>query len=341
MKKNFALLIVLIVLTVATGIIYYYFNDDATRITEQKEFDFSVSDSAYIDRIFIADTDNRYVDLTRNQGESLWTVNNKFKARKDATDLLLKTFQRIGVKSKVPVATQEGVIKMIAGRGLKAEIYSENELLKTYLIGTCTQDHFGTYMVLELPDGSRSPEPLIMHMEGFTGCLRQRFFTDEDDWRYTGIFSYPELDLSEVSFTDHNDSLNSFKIAYGGANDIKLYGYGGMEFPTFDTLAVKDYLLLFKKAHLETYNNHLSPSGLDSLSIIRPAYTIHAIGNDGVKSSIDLYWKQPIKPQSNPDGSLMKWDGDRMYGMLPTGEIVLVQRYTFDHFLHGILGFMP
>ena len=340
MKKNLMLLIVLIVLTIIAGGIYYLTGGSSGNLGEVYS-DFAFQDTSMVTRIYLADTDGQTIDLKRKDDGRFWSVNDKFNAREDAVRLLLKTFKRIKVKGPVPKTTQETVVKMIAGRGVRVEIFTADGLSKTYLIGTCTQDHFGTYMVLERADGARSSEPLIMHMEGFTGCLRQRFFTNEEEWRYTGIFDHPELDISKVEVINHEHPESSFNIRYAGGNDLSLHStFVHRDLPIFDTLAVKDYLLKYKKVHLETYESHLPLAGEDSLLNVLPAFTIRVTNDKGIDKKIDLYWKKPIKSQLGPDGEVMKWDGDRMYGVVGN-DVVLVQRYTFNPLLIGIEQFAP
>ena len=103
---------------------------------------------------------------------------------------MLEGFKNIRLKGPVQASARPGTISMIATRGRKVEIYQNGSLSKTWYIGTCTPDHFGTYMVLETPEQGKSTEPMTMRMEGFNGCLRQRYFAWEREWRHTGLFNY-------------------------------------------------------------------------------------------------------------------------------------------------------
>jgi hypothetical protein len=340
MKKNFTLLAILIILTIITGVAWFM-NKDGGSLGEVLA-DYVIEDTASVSRIYIADTDNNSVNLVKDPITGKWTCNDKFAAREDAVRLLLKTFKRIAVKAPVPQPTQPTVISMIAGRGLRVDIYQQDQLAKTYMIGTCTQDHFGTYMVLEMPDGQRSSEPLVMHMEGFTGCLKQRFFTNEEEWRHTGVFSYPNLEFSKVEMINHENPTESFAVTYGGGNDIKLQSkLLGTDIAHFDTLLVKDYLIRFKKVHCETFESHLTDQGEDSLLNSLPAYTIRVTENSGTVKKIDLYHKKPAQAQVDLEGKLMPWDGDRMYGRIDKDEVVLVQLFTFQSLIQGISHFRP
>ena len=175
--------------------------------------DFAIADTAAVDKIFIADKDGNQALLERSSGR-YWKLNGTHLARKDAVDLLLKTFLRARVQRPVPQGELSTVNRLLAGRGKKVEIYQGGETpVKTWYIGTSTQNHTGTYMVLADANGQLAEEPFIVHMEGFTGFLSTRFFTDEREWRYTGMFDYPgnALRRVEVELTEAVDACMPWK----------------------------------------------------------------------------------------------------------------------------------
>src|SRR5690606_20198198 len=105
-------------------------------------------------------------------------------------------------------------------------------------------------------------------MDGFTGFLSTRFFTDESDWRYTGIYDYPNLDFNSIKIINHLSEQSSFEVKYNGENDIKLYSGFNLQNETFsnsisafDTLEVKDFLISFKRLSVESFNTGLSSQG--------------------------------------------------------------------------------
>ena len=101
------------------------------------------------------------------------------------------------------------------------------------------------------------------------------------------------------------------------------------------TSAVQDLFLLYKKVHLETYNNHLTEAGLDSmLTKATPAFTLRAQSENTLETdSIQLYWKSPAVVEYDDMGEPLPWDGSRMYGRVNGDEIVLVQRFVIDPLL--------
>ncbi len=342
MKKNLSLFFVLILLTAVVAVVWYLNGGNETVATGPMA-DFAVEDTASVDKIFIVDASQRSVTLERDPNSRYWNLNDKYKARKDAVDLLLKTFKRIKVKSPVPKEAEENVIKLLAAVGKKVEIYQGGDKpAKTYIVGTATQDHTGTYMLLERPGEGRSDRPFITHMEGFTGFLSTRFFTDVEEWRYTGVFDYPDLEIEEVSIRHHEEPENSFTIKWYGGNDIELHSnLLKQNITTFDTLKVKDYLLLYKKVHIETYQSHLTTEQEDSLLNTTPAYTLSVLEKTGERKKIDLYHKAPVKDILNEKGEVEKWDKSRMYGVMNGDDVVLIQLFVFEHLLRGLRDFAP
>lgn len=338
MKRNLTLLVILIVLTGVAYLAYTMGWGDSSQSVRPLA-DFAIEDTSVVTKVFIADQDGNQALLER-QEDNTWMLNGTYRAMDYKVQNIMQCFQNIKLKGQVPKATRPGVIAMLAGRGRKVEIYEGERLIKTWYIGTCTQDHFGTYMLLETPEQGRSPEPVIMRMEGFTGCLMQRFFAWEGEWRHTGIFNYPDLEVSRVELINHAEPDNSFEINYGGGNNLELYSpLLNSSIARFDTLAVKDYLLKYKKVHFETFTSGLSESQEDSLKNALPAYTLRVTEKGGDVRKVDLFWKTPVQPQVDPEGNVLQWDGDRMYGVTASGEVVLVQRFTFDPLLVGISRF--
>ena len=163
---------------------------------------FAIDDTARVTRIRIADAQGQVALLERGQHPlGLWTLNGRHLARKDATDLLLKTFKRVSVRQPVQQSAKEGVLRMMASSGKRVDIHLDgaDTPAKTWFIGTPTQSHTGTHMLLELPGEGRSDTPYITHMEGFTGFLSTRFFTSEEEWRYTGIYESRPGEILSVS----------------------------------------------------------------------------------------------------------------------------------------------
>lgn len=321
MKSNLRLLYFLILLTCATGAMWW-FDNGGGNIQADDQTDFSISDTALVDKIFIADNFS-HVTLERVPGERLWSVNGgEMKARKPSIDLLLKTFQRIQVKGAVPEKQRETVIRNLAGSAKKVEIYTGGDKpAKTWYVGTSTPNHTGTYMLLETEEDGRSTEPFITHLGGGKGYLTTRFFTDLDEWRYTGIFEYPNRTLHSVQFTDFEHPYNSFKIVADTLGGLKLYSTTGSEVAYRDTLAVQNQFLRYKTVYFESWNNRLSEAAQDSLRQVPAKYAIECSDFEGATAGVAVYEN----------------DDEYLYGIEASeDQIVILQKFHFDPLLTGI-----
>lgn len=342
MKKNLILLFALLLLA---GAAWYLIKEKGTSTLKENPFtQFAIEDTASITKIFITDLNGNSVLLERQGPTALWKVNGKYEARKDATDLILDTIKRIRVRGGMNKAMSENMLKVMATAGKKVEIYQGGDTpSKIYYVGTATSDHQGTIMLLEIPSEGKSPDPYITHMEGFTGFLNPRFFIDEMEWRYTGYYHYPALDFKEVKILDNYQPENSFGISYLGGNNISLqsnYNPGLDVFSStensFDSLRVKDLLLMFRKLHFESYNTLLRYEAIDSMNKVVPAYTISVTGADGRIKNLDLYLKRAARRQFDDNGVESPWDLDYYWAKTESGEYALAQRFVFGPLLRPL-----
>ena len=126
---------------------------------------------------------------TNKREKKYWSVNDKYRVRKDVINTLLETIKDIRIKRPVPLSSFETVIKDMSTIGIKIEIYREFKNPKVYTIGNTTSDHLGNYMLL---DGSK--EPHIVHIPSFNGFLSPRYgiqgnSLDIINWRSTTVFN--------------------------------------------------------------------------------------------------------------------------------------------------------
>lgn len=333
MHRNLRLFYTLVALTAIVAASNWYLSKSTGSIRGDAAVQFAFSDTASVTRIFIADRDGEVADLERIPGERYWLLNGAHFARKDAVDLVLKTFNRARVQAPVPSAQREQVIKLLSARGKKVEIYTDGERpVKTWYIGTATPNHTGTYMVLETSEGM-AEDPYIVHMEGFTGFLSTRFFTDEREWRYTGVFDFPGRSLHRVEVESMDAEYASYAMEVATDGILSIWGNAERRVTMRDTISWQNQFLRFRKVHLETYNHHLDSVALDSFLRKSPDFSMRAWAKGQTEpTSIDLFWKGPTGDQYSDEGVLLDHDGSRMYGRF-RGEMVLVQRYVFDPLL--------
>lgn len=345
MKKNLILTLVFVVLAVASAVVYLQSN--SSTIADEPLTDFAIEDTAQVNKVIITDHLGKMATLERVPGERLWKLNGKLEAREDAVNLMLKTFNRIRIRGNVSDSSRDNMLKLLASSSKRVEIFTGgDEPAKIWYVGIPTPDHTGTLMLLEIPGIGRSEEPYIVHMEGFTGFLSTRFFTNEMEWRYTGIFEHPHLEVSKVRMINHMIPADSWEVRFGGGNNLELWscnaaGASEKKVSRFDTTAVKDQLLLFKKIHVESFNTQLSEQQTDSLRNASPAYTLEVTDNSGKSTTIDLHLKPSKKAIEDDYGNIIPFDLDYFWAKTQDGEIAMAQSYNFSPLLNPIGKFMP
>ncbi len=340
MKKNIFLFVLLLVVA---GIAYVVLSKDQnSTISDRPDAAFAIEDTAGITRITITEMNGKIATLDRKPTGGRWTLNGKFDARKDATDLILYTLHQMRIRGPVSEGSKENVLRVMAGAGKRVEIFQGgDEPVKTIYIGHTTQDHTGTYMLLETPEGGRSEIPYIMHIEGFTGFLSSRFFADELEWRYTGIFDYPALDYKAFRYIVPTLPQQSFEIAYAGGNEIRMRaGFNGQSFTQevtqFDTIKVKDLLVRLKKVHIESYNTLLKPEAQDSIRQVIPYVQLSILDKNDQITTLQLYQKRAAKTHYDEQGTLIPFDMEYLWARTMQDEFALAQRFVFDPLIYPL-----
>ena len=324
MKNRNIIIIAIILLVIA---IWLYLANSGSTIKKELR-DFAVEDTSQVSKIFMVNKNNESVVLER-KSNNIWYVNGKFPARKDAVDLILKTFKRIDIKSPVPKAQFENVVKRLAATHVKVEIYTnDSDPEKVVFVGGPTQDNYGTYMMLE-----NSSTPFITYIPGFSGYLSSRFFIEEVLWRDQTIFRLNYDMIKSVQLDDIKKPENSFKVTNLGNNRYELFDVSGEKnIAEFDTLKAKFYLSQFKKLSFERIADEVNKERFDSIVSSDPLYRIILEDRDGKLTEIDTYLrKNPVTPGYEDDN---EFDIERMYARINKDiELVIVQYYVFDPIL--------
>lgn len=312
---------------------------DVDSTLDKRYSDFAVEDTAAIDKIIITDANGDKATVVR-VGKDEWKLNGKYKARIDAVHILFKTARLVSVKSEVPKAAEKSVLKTLAVTFKKVEYYSNGTLMKTWYVGGPTRDHYGTYMLLEHPGEERSTVPYIMEIKGFFGHLSTRYFTDEKEWRDKVIYQLSPDKIKRISFKNNEQSEYGFKIEVKGKNEFELYDAKNNKVNGFDTVSVRAYLLNYRKIAFESFNlGILSPSQEDSLRKSIPFAEIEVTDTEGKSMKIKTYRKSPTPDQVDMEGMEYQYDVERLYAILPSDEVIIMQYGTFDKIWRALVNF--
>ncbi len=337
MKKKNIILLVLFLLLAGAAVFLYPKLSKKNSTGDNPFMQFSIEDTASISKVTIQDRNGNVALLERKEGTTDWTINKKYAARKDVIKLLLECFHDIRVRGNVPSKMRDNMMSVMATSAKEVKVYGKNnELLKTYFVGPNTQDHMGTIMLLETPEDGRSEDPYITHIEGFTGFLNPRFFTEEMEWRSTSVFYYPNNDIAEIEVLHMTDPASSFKLSYLGNNKLKFERYlNGVLTPyaQLDTARAFDLLKRMKKVNLESYNTLLKPTAADSIKNISPTFVLRVKNSGGSIRSLSLYLKKAKQLTPDATGQLTPFDPEYFWAKTDENELGLAQFFVFEPLL--------
>jgi hypothetical protein len=303
---------------------------------KQELSDFAVSDTAAIDKIFLSDKDG-YKLLLERKSPSIWMVNKSFEARPDAIQILLETIKQIRVKAPVGRSSFNNVVKRIAVKSTKVEIYQKGVLVKTYYVGGTTEDSMGNYMILE-----NSAAPFIIYIPGFEGYLYPRYYAMPELWRSTAIYRYKSQEIKQIKFADFKNSKNSWELIQNN-NQFILKDYEGKSIANFDTLKAREFLTQFNKVNCEGFVNDIEPERKDSILKSNPKCIFTIVPNQGHQKELKCFTKKIMVETYDMNGKLMDVDVDRFYGMLNNNheDLILLQNFVFDNLMVSVDFFAP
>ena len=309
LKKNFIYFAIILFMAI---LIWFLSNDNKSTITLENNF--SISDTASISKIFIADRNG--ITITLNRNKNSWLVNNKYEVRKDAIETILATINQIKIKRPVSKNAFDNVIRNLATTGVKVEIYTDKEVpIKTYTIGSSTSNHLGTYMYLA---GSESP--FVVHIPSFNGFLSPRYGIQgnkisESDWRSTNIFNLKNKRISRVTVNHFQNPEKSFTLI---TDSITLFNNVGNTV-NFNRAKVFQFLDSFEQLNCESYKERK-----EKIEFSFPLHDL-IVNNDTLRTYVigDTLFKE------KKDNFNVK----RMYATFNNGDLMLIQDYVFNKVL--------
>ncbi|MEQ8560162.1 MAG: hypothetical protein RID18_01550, partial [Cytophagales bacterium] len=270
---------------------------------------FSIKDTASVDKIFIASKFGWSALLEkRNNGD--WFLNNQYKVNKGQLSILLKTLYWQRIKRPVHKGEREMVIKNIATKGSKVEVYQNGKKTKVFYVGGDANDAKGTYFIME-----GSENPFVVYMPNHTGFLSPRYVVKEENYRNSQIFKSNLNSFIQIKVEYPANPSESFVIVKEG-NEAKILGIDNVNKTVLNNY-VSAYNRIFITRFIEDVN---FINKLDSMSQYPPNVSISV--QDKVSefsNSIDIYFNE-----KDPDGMLgiATIEGDKKY--------VVIQNYVFD-----------
>lgn len=339
MKKNSIItLIILFVLVVAAILVYRKKGSSST--IDKEASNFGLKDTASVDKIFLANKNGQSVLLEKKTDG--WYVDRKYHVRPDAIELLLYTLRMVEVKSPVSKTSRNNVIKIMAGKSTKIEVYSKESKIKQYYIGHATQDHTGTFMLLtNLETDENYTEPFITHIPGFEGFLSTRYNTDKLDWRDRLIINYrpPQIKQIKMELFEIPDSsfvIDLFSMQRFGLKSLK----NNKQLP-FDEEKIKQFIAYFQNVNCEVVLDKKDRLA-DSLQTAVPFAALTVIDRNNKANVTLFYHKFAITSKNVEYGIEYKYDPDRLFVKYNDGaDYGVAQFFVFGKMLQTYSYFMP
>jgi hypothetical protein len=326
-------LIVLLVVVGGLG----FFATNLIRNTGKSDtelLEFSIKDTSSVDQLIITDQFARKINLIRKDNN--WINSDGSCIIQQPVNLILETIKNIQFKGYVPENSRTTIVKNMLSTHTKVEIFQHGKWAKTWYVGFATQDHYGTYMLLETPD-EKSDLPVIMKVKGLDGIIEPRFFADARRWKCTEIFKLGLDEISEVDVRFFDVPARSFNVKKKGTNyGVKL---GGKKLTQLDTMMAIQYLNNYKKIHYELANFELSDKQVDSLKKSKSFCKLTMKETSGKSTVLKMHRIPVVNKTMNDFGDSVAYNPDRFWCQLPNGEVVKCQYFVFNPLLMGHLYF--
>lgn len=218
-KKNIKLLSILVVLIVATTIIFMY-QPQSKNINKNR---FSLSNIERVDRVEISRSKQELV-LTRKGRQ--WKLNGGYTANIARINDLLVIIEKVNVRRKVLDSEQEGLNNLIKQKGVIIKVFSGNEKLKEYSV---VENAKGTlsYFIDKAGIG------YICNIPGYNYHIANLFSLDDKGWRSNYVFAsnWTTLDKLTVDIIDqegfelHYDPAGYYIDSVDDLDTAKMYNY--------------------------------------------------------------------------------------------------------------------
>lgn len=276
----------------------------------------------------MADKMGNRVVLEKKEG--IWIVNDRYKAYPAKVDVLLETMRSIRVNYPITRAEWDYVVRDLAARGIKVEIYLHGNSVpaRVYYVGGTTHDGYGTYMITEI-NGKMAKSPYVVHVPGFRGNVRPRYFLNEDDWRDLTIFNFDIDDIASVSLTWYHHPDQSFTLIRTHQDSFYM-PENTLQLPLFKTGILK-FLDSFSFINAEALEN-TNPLK-DSVLQQSPFLQIAVRPIKGKPVTVNLYHmaiNKRSKAQFDEQGNPLPYDLDRYWATVDNGlGFVVVQDFVF------------
>lgn len=308
MKKTNLVIFLAIAVTAILIFILKSKEDDST--LEVEAFHFRITDTASIQKLFIATKAGQSDTLRRTkQG---WKLNGKYLVNRNNINLIMEMLLKMRIKSPVGDKSKNGVVEAIATRHYKVEIYTAEGLLKSIFIGPSIQSGLGNYIVEEGSD-----DPYIVHIPGWNGNLGPRLKINENNWRNTQLFAVKPAGIQQFTVKYNIRPEHSFSIKVDNQGGVGIERVDSSWSPLInpDHQSAKEVLFNTNKLHLKGYTNSPSDELIDSVQNVFPLVANIELVKKGGATMVYNVVAKPLYI----NGSI-EWSENDFYAYVPKNE---------------------
>lgn len=322
---------------VAIVFLMIYISNRSNTTLNPGEKNFAIVDTAAVTRVFMADKQNNTVLLEKTDSAG-WILNKKYSAQPEMTKELLYTLMYVTVRNPVPKTQHDNVVKDLASFATKVEVYAKvyyidfwgiklfpyEKCVRTYYIGSATQDNTGTFMMME-----DAELPFVVHIPGFRGFLQPRYSPRESDWRDHKVFRYTLPQIATVSVNYPQYPERSFLLTNPDNLNFEIENKEIGKLKQLDTVRVISYLNAFTDVRFESFLSDLAENTRDSIRRLSPFCIITVTDRKQVSNSISLIRIKVPEGSVNLMGIPAEYDPERLYGIVNGKDLVLAQYFVF------------
>lgn len=333
MKRLIFLVIALILIAVLGYVAYDLSTSSGKSDPKVASLDFEIKDTAAINRIIITEPNGLEMELIRSGNK--WTDKSGGCIQQVPVANMLEAAFNVRFKGYVPDNSVKTVLSRLTTLSTKVQFFKNGEWTKTWYIGSSTQDHYGTYMLLESEENGKSDLPIIAEIKGMQGMIGPRFFADKGRWMCTEIFAYQTHEIASIDVRYTTETKDNFTVKRQGKNFNVTTN--GKAFPSIDTSMVYRYLQNYKMIHFESPNYDLSEKQVDSVKRSKPFCVLTVKSAKGANSVLKLYRKKSALGDTRVDdfGKEVDYDINHFWCVLPNNELVQCQYFVFNPLIMG------
>lgn len=333
MKKIIILLVSVIILYVLGWFAYNLTSDSGSLDTELIAF--NIEDIDIVDKIIISDPAGNKFELIRKG--KIWTRGDGDCIQQESVAFILDAFKNIEFKGYLPENSRKTVLKEMIAQHTKVEIFQNGEWVKSWYIGSSTQDHLGQMMLLESEEFGKSDLPVLMKIKGMYGIISPRFYADPRKWMCTNLFALKINEISKVDVKYIDEPFRSFTVVNNN-NKLSVLHQGKL-LPQIDTSMAFRYLKNFEKIHFNVPNYELNNKQVDSVKKSKPFCLLTLSETNHKITKLRMFKIATDKSQMNDFGVKENTDADKFWCELSNGEMVKCQFYALNPILMGNIYF--